>query len=630
MLVERGGVEASLGPEHSAELLAYHDRMARDLRSEFAGRLVAQDQGFLLAFERPVAALRYSLAYHRGLGMLSYEAGVAVSARAGIHTVTDVHASVAAGHTLGNAAQDLTHRLCSLALAGQTLLTQEAFELARREAAKTAPNRRSLSWLAHGSYLFPGLEPLEVFEVGLEDLAPLSAPPDTPGAQRLLGEDDIPGWRPAPGQAIPLAPGWNLDHKLGIGGIGETWLARRETGNEARVFKFCYRTGRLRALQREIPWLGLLRDSLAIQPGICAPRSWNLEEAPYYFSSDYAQGESLADGLETRGGLNTLDLGARISLAARIADALAKAHGLGALHKGLHPGNVLFDSKDTQSWSLRLTDFGMGLMDERAGMGCPKRRLYLAPEVLAGQPPSIQADIFSLGVILFQLLTGDLTQAIGEAWESQISNPLLREDIGRAIHPDPRRRFDSAGALARRLCSLEQREERRRTEAAQQQQQRLNELLLDLFRPPEPEGTSLRFLLDRGREQLQHAVDDAPGMQAFLRESLAGAYARLELFAEAEQLLREALDLRQETEGTCHPRVGATLCRLAHMHLDQADRKGAEPLLQKAAEIFERHPESHGHELREGLELLASLYSGLGQHAQAKTLAARARGLRRA
>ncbi len=79
-------------------------------------------------------------------------------------------------------------RLMSVAGGRQTLMTQAAFDLARRSAVGSAEGAESLQWLAHGSYLFKGVEePVEVFEVGVEGVAPLAAPAE-------LGEGD-PGGR---------------------------------------------------------------------------------------------------------------------------------------------------------------------------------------------------------------------------------------------------------------------------------------------------------------------------------------------------------------------------------------------------------------------------------------------------
>jgi eukaryotic-like serine/threonine-protein kinase len=120
-----------------------------------------------------------------------------------------------------------------------------------------------------------------------------------------------------------------------------------------------------------------------------------------------------------------------LRLAERMARALSHAHGRGVVHRDIKPGNVILDLPTQR---LKITDFGIaGLADSsrtRTGvvLGTP---LYMAPEQLAGAPADARSDLYSLGVLLFQLLTGRLpheTASLGE---------LLR-DVARVSAPDVR------------------------------------------------------------------------------------------------------------------------------------------------------------------------------------------------
>ena len=97
-----------------------------------------------------------------------------------------------------------------------------------------------------------------------------------------------------------------------------------------------------------------------------------------------------------------------LGVAERLAAALAYAHGAGVLHRDVKPANVLVDWRTD---SVKLADFGtahvVGGESTRTGvwMGTPA---YLAPEVLAGEAPSAQSDLYALGVTLFQMLCGKL------------------------------------------------------------------------------------------------------------------------------------------------------------------------------------------------------------------------------
>lgn len=309
------------------------------------------------------------------------------------------------------------------------------------------------------------------------------------------------------GQTPPLRPHWRLVESIGGGGFGEVWLAQHDKTGERRVFKFGLDAAGLGALKREITLYRVLRETHGERPDITRLLDWNLEEAPYFIESEYANGGSLAHWAQARGGLATIPLEQRIALMAQAAEALAAAHAAGVLHKDLKPSNLLVHVGDGGTPQIRLADFGSGRVIDLARieqleitrMGFTRAQgaddptsgtpAYFAPELLAGQQPTAQTDVYALGVILYQVIVGDLSRPLAPGWEREVDDELLREDIADAAAGAAAQRLTDAAELARRLRELDARRDtrsRQRAEAAERARARA-------------EAETLRHELDRAR-----------------------------------------------------------------------------------------------------------------------------------
>ncbi|HEX3666414.1 MAG TPA: tetratricopeptide repeat protein [Rhizomicrobium sp.] len=294
------------------------------------------------------------------------------------------------------------------------------------------------------------------------------------------------------GDAVPHRRNWKLVERLGTGGFGDVWLAEHVKTHERRVFKFGHDGIRLAALRREITLFRLLQDGLGPRDDITRIIDWNLEEPPCFIEIEWSSEGNLADWAERQGGACVIALNERLDLVAQIADALAAAHSMGVLHKDLKPANILICRDAKSRARIRLSDFGSGRALDASRLGAlgitpfqtepPSSAqqetssgtpLYRAPELLAGGTATVQADIYSLGVILYQLITGDMRRPLAPGWEHEITDGLLREDIAAAAAGDPARRLGDAAELARRLRTLDvRRAEHARDIAAKAEAQR--------------------------------------------------------------------------------------------------------------------------------------------------------------
>jgi serine/threonine protein kinase/DNA-binding winged helix-turn-helix (wHTH) protein len=277
------------------------------------------------------------------------------------------------------------------------------------------------------------------------------------------------------GDAVPGREQWRLSRPMDISGSSEVWLAENPKTHEQRAFKFAADGARLKGLKREITVSRFLRESLGDRPEFVRILEWNFETPPFFLESEYA-GQNLAEWAAAQGGLNKISLDARLHLLIDIAQAVAAAHDLGVLHKDLKPANILVVPSAQSGWQIKIADFGSASLFDPSrlhalgitNLGFTQTTsldaqtltgtlMYLAPEVLAGQSPSASADVYALGVMLYQLAIGDFRKPLAPGWEAEIQDPLLREDIADAACGDPAKRLNSAADLVERLLTLKQR-----------------------------------------------------------------------------------------------------------------------------------------------------------------------------
>ena len=198
-MVDSTALVERLGDREAAELIRKHDRLARTLADRHGGHEIDKTDGFLMMFDRPVQAVAFALDYQRGLRQLNAAENTTLSVRVGIH-VGDVVVWDNSSEDIAKGAKPIeveglvkpiTSRLMSLALPGQILLSNIAYDLAHRAQGELGEALEKVRWRTHGRYRFRGVpDPVAVFEVGEEGLAPLKAPPWSSKAHR-----EVPFWR---------------------------------------------------------------------------------------------------------------------------------------------------------------------------------------------------------------------------------------------------------------------------------------------------------------------------------------------------------------------------------------------------------------------------------------------------
>src|SRR5581483_6719015 len=201
-------------------------------------------------------------------------------------------------------------------------------------------------------------------------------------------------------------------------------------------------------------------------------------------------------------------------------------------------------------------------------------------ELLAGQPPTVKADIYALGVVLYQLVAGNFRRPMAHGWERDIADELLAECINDAAQGDPERRLGDAAMLALRLRSLEEERERRRRERSTRERAQAVEraeaaaatsravadfLSKDLFSvvgaKPLRDLTA-RELLDAASAKLADRFDDMPLAAAQIHSALGNAFFNMQALDAAEKHFEEAVGIYERLEGPASIDVVANAARL--------------------------------------------------------------------
>lgn len=197
-----------------------------------------------------------------------------------------------------------------------------------------------------------------------------------------------------------------------------------------------------------------------VHPNIVAIYDFAMHEGHPFLVMEYVEGESLAQALR-RGVRFAPEAACRIML--QVLEALIGAHALGIVHRDVKPANILLIDN---GW-VKVTDFGVARLGDamltQGGMvvGTPS---YMAPEQCRGEETDHRSDLFSAGIVLFELLTGEkpfpgrtLTVLVRQLLDDdapdlrgRVPDPLAAV-VRRALAKDPQDRFPSAAAMAAAL-----------------------------------------------------------------------------------------------------------------------------------------------------------------------------------
>jgi serine/threonine protein kinase/Flp pilus assembly protein TadD len=268
---------------------------------------------------------------------------------------------------------------------------------------------------------------------------------------------------------VTFAGRYQIIEELGRGGMGRVYKALDTEVNEKIALKLikpeiAAHKKTIERFRNELKFARKIRHK-----NVCQMYDLSKEGGNYYITMEYVSGDDLKGMIRRMGRFSA---GQAITIAKQVCEGLTEAHKLGVVHRDLKPQNIMID----QDGNARIMDFGIARSMEGksitgAGVmiGTPD---YMSPEQVDGKETDQRSDIYSLGIILYEMVTGqtpfegDTPFTIGVKHKSEVPknpkelNPQIPDDLGRVIlkclEKDMDQRYSNSPELCSDLSAIEQ------------------------------------------------------------------------------------------------------------------------------------------------------------------------------
>jgi serine/threonine-protein kinase len=204
--------------------------------------------------------------------------------------------------------------------------------------------------------------------------------------RREVGEDRVIGQ-------------YQLETQIGEGGMAKIYLARHALLKRPVALKMLKRhlasDEIVARFEREVQLASTLSHPNVVE----IYDDGHSAEGHFYYAMEYIEGINLGELIANAG---ALPVPRAVHILRQLCAGLAAAHDKGVLHRDLKPANVMIDGRGR----VRLADFGLAGAMAAEGEGLAGTPTYMAPELFAGQPTTVQSDVYALGLVLYELFTG--------------------------------------------------------------------------------------------------------------------------------------------------------------------------------------------------------------------------------
>src|SRR5882724_11424012 len=232
---------------------------------------------------------------------------------------------------------------------------------------------------------------------------------------------------------------YKIERLIGAGGMGQVYLAqdlklRRRVALKLLLAEFCKDHERAARFLREAQAASALNH-----PNICTIYEINDDEDPPFIAMEYVEGETLAKKIKDR----SFGLAETLGIALQIANALFDAHAHGIVHRDIKPANIIVNRRG----QVKILDFGIAKRVIAESEAETQQNIsqaglilgtvaYMSPEQARGLPVDARTDVWSFGVVLYEMFTG--RHPFAEATTSDFLAAILRNE------PQSLRKFNSA------------------------------------------------------------------------------------------------------------------------------------------------------------------------------------------